>query len=379
MSEQQGLTQVNAEFLSTRAARLDGAIAKALEAKLPPAPKARPATLATPQRAAAPAAASPAATDSSSPASSATTEEAAGAVPDELAELGASAADPVEAEAAEADPGAAAVAPELAELQELGSKADLRALEKKLGLKEGILGVKNGDYAAYRRRCEAVEARAGEVETTHQNNQATLIQKFGPAVDLIQHAQRGNLQAYALTIQRTTGISIEAFIAHFAKNVQQLSPRELALEQENTRLRLSTPPSTPQDTAPAAVPAEAAVKKANDYLTAEAAGHAALKLKGGLDEVRAKWLASYDKASGSFKLAPKAAADAVVEDRRKLREQEAWVLSGKTPPKVATTRAIPRLGSSQTQPRTQNKTREQLIEEGARAMRAGKAAERRGR
>lgn len=372
------LNTIQAEFLSNRASRLDSAISTALASKLPPAPKAK----AAPPRAAA----SPAATATSQPVSSATTEAPAEAAPEADAETAALAladagtsADPTPAdELASEAPEAEAVGFDPVEVNALAKKKDLRAVEKLLGLEEGVLGATNGEYAALRRRQTEVETAAKRNAEQHDSNQATLIAKFGPTVDLIQLASKGDLAAYAATIERTTGIRIAAFVDHWSKNMPRLDPRVLHLEQENARLRGQTAPTAPQDTPPAPAADKAAVlAKVTAYVTQEAKDHPALKLKGGLAEVQEKYLGSWDKTSKSFKLTPQQAAAAVVEDRRRAREQESWILSGKTPPKKPVTRAISRTGAAETQHRPQTLTREQAIEKHAAIIRRQKAADRR--
>lgn len=379
----QTLNQVNAEFLSNRATRLDGAIAKALESKLP-APKAGKAgstasrslsSSAPPSTPASPLSSAPATPPASSPEPSADADTEADAL--EAIESG---ADPSVVAADEPQDGAAEAeqsAIDLTALTALAKKKDLRAIEKQLGLEDGILGATNGEYAALRNRQREVEAREKAEAATHEQNNRTLISKFGPTVELIDLAAKGNVRAYALALERTTGVTIAEFVKHYAANVQQMDPRVLELERENARLRQSTAPNTPQDSKAAPASAETALAKANTYIGEEVKTHAALKLKGGLDEVRTKWLASFDKRTQAFKLTPQAAADAVVDDRRKLREQESWLLAGKRPPPPPRTRALSRTGASETQPRAQNLTREQLIERGANEYRRQKAADQR--
>jgi len=380
-------TEANQAFNQARADRLGAAISQALAAKVPAAPKpskggsTRPSTAgaapASSTAAATDAAAIPASTESS-PTQPDDSTPASGAAPSP-AELGLDTAEPAEgepqdgaAEGPESGPDATAAA--------LGKKRDLRGLEKHLGLPEGHLGTQNGDWASYRRRLGEVEARAQEVEATHASNNATLIGKFGPVVDLIGLAQKGDLQAYAQLVERTTGVRIAQFVDHWSKNMPRLDPRVMQLERENAELKAQRQPAaTPEPPAAGAVTADAATQRANTYLSEAAKGHAALSLKGGLDEVRAKWLGSYKPGKG-FGLSPQAAADAVVADRRAQREQEGWVLSGKTPPKRPVTRALPRTGASEARVRERPKVdlsakegRERLIEEGAAMVRRQKA------
>jgi hypothetical protein len=375
------LTQVNAEFLSARASRLDGAISKALAGRIeaPAAPKAskgpsKSAAPASSTAAATPAAASPASTESSTQPASEPSESSGGATPEPSTTDQPDADEPQDGPA-EAEP--AALDLDRGELDTLAKKKDRRGIEKMLGLKEGTLGVGDHDYATYRRRVGEVEARERTVQATHEQNNQTLIKKFGPAVEMIERAQKGDLVAYARSIELTSGIRIETFIDHWSKNMPRLDPRVMALEQENVRLRAQTPPSTAQDT-PAQPPApDAARKKADSIVLADAKEHAALKLRGGLDDVRAKWLGSFNKATNSFGLTPTQAADAVLDDRRKAHEQEQWVLSGKKPPKKPVTRAVTRTGASESQPRKQNLTREQIIDQHAKLIQRQKIAERR--
>lgn len=381
MAEQQSpapaqtLNQVNADFLTSRATRLDTAITKALESKLPPAPKAG--------KPAAPKAAGAAASADPAPVAGA----GASAEPSDadlaLAAVGAGEAEEYAGEPAGDEPqdeatGGPETPAELAELKALGEKADLRALEKKLGLKEGVLGVKNGDWAAYRRREGELDARVAAEDTRHESNNRTLIGKFGPTVELVELAGKGNLTAYAASIERTTGLPIAQFVALWAKNVRQVDPQTLAVMQENAQLKArlgeGQPPEVKQEPAPAKK--EAALQKATTYVTEQIATHPAAKLKGGPAEVRDKWLASFQKSSNSFKLTPQQAADAVLADRRAAREQESWILSGKTPPKAPRTRAISRTGASESQPRKQTFSREELIERAAANIQRSKARER---
>lgn len=374
------LTQVNADFLNQRAARLDTAITKALASKIeaPKPPKASKGTTPTGTAgqlptASAPPASPPPASGAASPTDTDTSPAESQSEPEtDETTLGAASADEPQDGAAEGEQ----TALDRTALEALAKKKDRRGIEKLIGLPEGTLGVGDHDYAAYRRRLGEIESREQAVQATHEKNNQTLIAKFGGAVEAIERAQKGDLLAYARSIELTTGIRIATFIEHYAKNVQQLDPRILQLEQENARLRaqgqIVTQDGQIEKPAPAAV-AETARKKADTYIATEAKEHPALKLRGGPDEVRAKWLASFDKASQSFKLTPKQAADAVVEDRRKAREQEAWILSGKTPPAKPRTRTVSRTGASESQPRKQNLTREQLIERAANDWRRIKA------
>lgn len=374
----QTLTQVNAEFLSARASRLDSAISAALQGRVeaPPPPKATKGSKTGSQQTAASSPA-PATSDSAAPDS----DSASTSTPDSSSSEPSPPAGTDDASANEPQDGAAEAAEtgiDRTELEALAKKRDRRGIERLLGLKEGALGVGDHDYAAYRRRMDEVEAQATTNAETHERNNQTLIQKFGPAVDAIQLAQKGNLIGFARAIELTTGIRIATFVEHWAKNVQQLDPRILQLEQENAQLRARGQIVTQdgQVEKPAPVTAEAARTKANTRIQAEAKDHPALKLRGGLDDVRAKWLGSFDKATQAFRLTPKQAADAVLTERRSAHEQEQWVLSGKKPPKQPVTRTVPRQGASETQPRKSTLTREQIIEQHASLMRRGKLATR---
>lgn len=392
------LTQINQEFAQQRQSRLDSALTQALSSKLPPSPKG-PGTVSASSSAngaasrggrltpASPASASQTAAPATSPsagsASSTATEDSSAALPTDtgsadpgLVALGlegvpADAGAPADGEAQDGAAEAAQPAVDLGAVGEAAKKKDLRAVEKLLGLDEGVLGATNGEYAALRRRQK-------EVEEAHEKNNSILIQKFGPTSDLLTHASQGDLIAYGRTIEQTTGVPIQVFIEHWVKNIHKLTPQQL--HQSRQLVAAAQQPQvtqTPPDKAlPAPAAAEAATAKANTYLTTEAKDHPAFKLRGGLDEVRAAWLASYDKASRSFKLSPQKAADKVVADRRAAHEQEQWVLSGKTPPPKQRTRTINRTGASETNVRdTAPKSRAQLIEEGADNMRRQKQAD----
>lgn len=383
----QTLTQVNQEFQQTRVNRLDAAISQALTSRLPPAPKGKGTVAAAPS------------TSAGTPIAATVPASSSSAAPTE-----ASVADPFAV-----DPGVAALALEAvpvdtadgsdsqaqdgaAEALEPGfdreavsaaaTKKDLRAVEKLLGLDEGVLGATNADYAAYRRRCEAADDRDKALDQKQIQNNDILIRKYGPVADLVTHASKGDLIAYGRTIEQTTGVPIQVFIEHWVKNVRQLPQETLQLQRRLAQYE--TPDGrplvtqTPADKAlPAPVDKTAAETKANTYLTTEAANHPAFKLKGGIDEVRAAWLKSYDKASKAFKLTPKAAADQVVAARKAAYEQEQWVLSGRTPPAKPRTRTLSRTGASEAggAPRGPAKTRDQLIQEGAENIRRQKQAD----
>lgn len=369
------LTQINAEFAQAKATRLDTAITKALASKLPPAPKAARGTAGAAASTAPsgtvtaplPAPATPTATLGSSPEPA----HADGVDPPSAEELG---LDPGVATEPEPQDGAAEGqgGPD-PELLALAKRKDLRALEKRLGLEEGILGAANGDFAALRRQQDKVAALRAEVEAKHESNNAALIGKFGPIHDLAEHARKGDLRAYAALVERTTGIRIAAFVQHYSQNIPQMSARELHLEQENARLRGATAPTAASDPS-APVTKEAALTRANAYLQGEAKDHPALLLRGGLDEVRTKWLSAFK--NGQPGLSPKQAADAVVLDRKRAHENEQWILSGKQRPPAPTTKTLSRTGASETQVRKQSpKSREQLITEGAEMVKRQKAAD----
>lgn len=399
---QQSLTQVNQEFAQSRATRLDAAITQALATKLPPAPKAgakpSPAGSATSRPAsstpASPASASPSA--SASPAPQAPAAETTGASGSTLTEAldALPPAGSVDAEATGLAPelGATEGAPGSDDQDQDGAtepeqpgfdreavnaaatKKDLRAVERLLGLTEGVLGATNGEYAALRRR----QGEVATGEATLVQNKQQLINTFGPVADLLQKAKGGSIQAYARSIEASTGLPIQVFIEHYARNVQQVDPRTLELQQRLARYEPVDGAPAPQ--APAAAPATVATAtaKANTYITAELKEHPVLKLRGGLDDVRAKWAASFDGATKTFKLTPAKAAEAVIAERRIAREQEQWILSGKTPPPAQKRRTttIARAGSSESQPRPERKlSREELIERGAADMRRAKAAD----
>lgn len=387
----ESIAEMNSAFASARAERVNTALQNALQQKAltPPAGAIAPKASKGKPAASAPAVAGAAASAAPAPVAAATAPGDGGPsiadVQAALGEPGAEAAAEVateadapqgeaatEGEGAESDEGPA---PELAELQELGKKKDLRALEKKLGLEEGSLGVNNGSWKAYRNRLAEVEAK----EAQHVKNEEVLVAKYRAPFDLIEHAKKGDLRAYGMTIEQTTGMPIGRFIQLWTSNVQAVDPRTLELERENARLRGQGKLVEQDGTqTPAAPPAakQVALDKANTYITSEAPNHPALRLKDGLDSVRAKWLASYDKTSKTFKVTPKAAADAVVAERRAAHEQEQWILSGKTPPKKPTTRALPRAGASEMVPREDTRTRQQKIDDAARKWQQQKARER---
>jgi len=388
--------ELNSAHLQERANRLDTAITKALASKVPAPPKApkagAPPMPRTPAGTFAPASkatSAPAADTTSLPTPAPADGASAGAAGSVGDQDEPTAEEPDTEVAAEAEPQdepaeAEQTAFDPKELAALAKKKDLRAIEKKLGLEEGALGATNAEYAAYRRRVEEVESRAAAVEQAHVDNNQKLIDKFGPHYQLCEQAKKGDMRAYAGLIERTTGIPVGKFIALFSQNVQQMSPRELELERENQLFRSRGQMVTEQgqlETQKPVVDVAAATKKANEYLTAEAKDHPAFKLKGGLDDVRAKWLASWDKKTSSFKLTPQAAAAAVVAERKAQLEQEQWILSGKKPAKKPTTNAVPRTGSSETQPRGQLSDdpairRQQAIEIHSAQIRRQKAAER---
>jgi hypothetical protein len=389
----ESIAEMNSAFAAARADRVNTALQNALSQKAltPPAGAIAPKAAKGKTAAGTPASAAPAATATnagSTPAVPAAPPPGDGGpsiadVQAALGEPGAEAAPDVapEPEAPQgeaagdgeaADEGEAAVGADLAELQELGKKKDLRALEKKLGLEEGSLGVNNGSWKAYRNRLAEVEAK----ETQHVKNEEALVAKYSAPFQLIEHAKQGDLLSFAKTIEATTGITIARFVQLWSQGVQQVNPREAELERENQRLRgqgkLVEQDGT-QTPAAASTAKQVAIEKANTYITAEAKDHPVLRLKDGLDSVRAKWLASYEKSSKTFKLTPKAAADAVVAERRAEREQEQWILSGKTPPKKPTTRALPRAGASETVPRKDNRSRQEIIDSFARQIQQDKA------
>jgi hypothetical protein len=349
----ESVAELNAAHLSSRASALDSAIQGALASR-GAAPPAK-----APKAAAAPVVASAAEVPPAAP----VLEE-----PDAVAEPLES-DDPAEPLAdgddGEGD-GAEAIAADLSELQELGKKKDLRALEKKLGLEEGTLGVKNGDYAVYRRRCDELDADRAK----QQANEATLIRKFGPVVDLIQAGRGGDLKAVGATFKAAFGITVEQFIDHWSKNAERIDPRIIQLEEENTRLRAPAPKADPETKTPADARA-AATKKADDFIQAEAGSHPAFKLSGAVEGIRKLWLESH-KGNGQFGLSPKQAAGEFIKLRQAEREREAWILSGKTPPPKPRTKALARTGANETQVRTENLSREQLIERGAQKWRQEK-------
>jgi hypothetical protein len=394
----QTLTQVNQEFNQSRATRLDSAITQALNSKLPPAPKAgksgstpgastsgrSPSPPATSGTVASPAPGAPSSSTQQPTTASPDTSTPDGDADAALAALGAGAdpddtGEPALGEAVEAPAEGQQPAFDVEAVTAAATKKDLRGVEKLLGLPEGILGATNADYAAYRRRCDEVTAREKTVEQTHEANNTKLITKFGPVVDLLGAAGKGNLLAYARTIEVTTGVPIAVFVEHWAKNVRQLPPETLELQRRLSRYE--SPDGKPlalpegkQEPAAVATPAVAQAK-ADAYIAEEAKAHPALKLKDGLKDVRAKWLGSFDPKSKSWKLTPQQAADAVVEDRRKQHEQDQWILSGRTPPVRKRTNTINRTGASETQPRKENISREELILRGAENIRRQKAAD----
>lgn len=250
-------------------------------------------------------------------------------------------------------------------------KRDLRAVERLIGLEEGALGSTNGEYAALRRRTAEADARDAEFARRVEHHNTTLNEKFGAVAQLVQLAQKGDLRAFAGLVHRTTGISIPDFIKLYAQNVERVDPKVAELERENARLRgegkLLETKGEPQQ-----VTQEQGLARANQYLTGELKEHNALKLKGGLDEVRQVWLASFDPAKKSWKLSPQQAADQVIENRRKAREQEQWILSGRKPAQPET-RTVNRSQATQARPRKERPmTREQAIEFHASQMRNGK-------
>lgn len=398
----QTLTQVNHEFAAARASRLDTAISQALQAKLPPAPKGEgTASASTPagkasQAGSTPSATPPAKQTPASPASaSASTGSAPTASSDSLTPLGGlnaallgdtAAADPDQAALALADgtddtadggdgeaQGEATEAeqwtPDREAVSAAATKKDLRALEKALGLEEGVLGATNGEYAALRRRQGEVE----KGETALEGSKQQLIRVFGPVVNLVQSAKGGDLMAYARAVEVSTGIPIQVFVEHWAKNVHRIDPSRLP-----PLLQQPQQPAAVEPAPAAVVTPEAATAKANTYISGELKDHPALKLKGGLDDVRAVWLKGFDQATRTFKVTPQKAAEQVIADRRAAHEQEQWILTGRKPTAkpAPRTKTIARTGASESQPREQRKlSREELIERGAAEMRRAKVVD----
>lgn len=397
-SAAQTLTQVNHEFQAARVSRLDAAIGQALASKLPAAPKSgKPGSPpgGTPAPARTAAATSPAGDTSVVSTSDEPAPSPSSDVPPELASLATEAAPNDTADAGSSEPQEGA-----AEGQETGIDqeaikaaaaqkdpgARCRALEKALGLETGTLGATNSEYAALRRRDDRIAEREREVETVHTANQQKLIDKFGPACDLITHAGKGDLIAYGRTIEVTTGLPIAKFIELWTANVRRVDPQVLEMQRKLAQYEAQNRPTNNASdgaTPAAAPPADktAAVAKADAYIAQEAKEHPALRLRDGAADVRKAWLASFDKSSNAFRLTPKQAADQVVSERRRAHEQEQWILSGKKPPPKPRTRTVNRTGAAESQPRKENLSREQLIERGALEIRRQKAidAQRTGR
>lgn len=270
------------------------------------------------------------------------------------------------------------------ELDKLAKRKDFRGIEKLLGLEVGVLGATNSEFAALRRREDAVAAREASVTQTHESNNQKLIAKFGGVADLVQLASQGNLRAYAATVERTTGLPIRVFVDLWNQNVAQIPPDQLAIHQRAARFtqpqqapQLPAAPEAQQQPATPEAARTAALAKANAHVAAEAKGHPALALKGGADDVRQAWLSSYDKASNSFKLTPKQAADQVVQARRQENERESWLLSGRRPPAPARTRSAPRQRAEAQVVEAGPVSRQDAIEKHARIMRNAKVLERR--
>lgn len=353
---QGSLAEIESQRLSSRANLLSGAIQKALTSK-GTAPKASPKTSASP---------APAETAAGEPTDSKSPVEPSGGGTSE-SETGSAPADEFASETSEVQE--PALDPELAELQALGKKKDLRALEAKLGLEEGSLGVNNGSWAAYRRRVDEVTASEAKLES----NQRALIDRFGPPAALIERANHGDLKAYAGLIEQTTGVPIEKFIEHWSKNVEKLDPATVQLQRENELLRRRL--AAPEAPAAAPVTAQAAAAKADAYIAEEAGQHPAFKLEGAKEGVRKIWLESYDKANKGFRLSPQQAAAAFVSQRRSAYERDQWILSGKKPPpKPARTKTLSRQGASESQPRSEAPlSRQELIDRAAHKWRRLKA------
>lgn len=369
------IAEMNSSYLATRAATLNSAISTALASKDGASPQ-QPAgerSSSKPAKGAPAAAAAPAPAPASTPAPDASSGASAPAAGDTAADDAAEQPPPdtsellAQSEDAPADGDTPAA---LTELQALGKKKDLRALEKKLGLPEGHLGVQNHDYAAYRRRQE--ELSTGEANL--HNAQQVLIERYAPHVKALQVANKGDLRGYADLIELQTGVKIEEFISYWSKNIQQL-PQEVADFAAERRRKLqqgAATPETKQEPKTEPVTKEQATARADKYISEEAGNHPAFKLEGAKEGVRKIWLSSYDKSTNGFKLTPQAAANEYVKQRKAQAEREAWILSGKTPPAPARTRTPPRRGQAESQPPRQL-SREELIEQGARRWREQKA------
>lgn len=382
------VASLDAAFNQSRQTRLDGAISAALASKVPeaPPPPKAPTGKPKPAASAAPATASDGSGSSTSTGSSPALSAASPAAAPEpsLAEPAEGEADLTEVVEGEPQDGSAEAAESAFDrdaITALAKKGKLRDVEKALGLEEGVLGTRNGDYAALRRREEAVEGARQQLSQQVFDERQKLIEKFGPHHELTVLAQKGDLRAFAGLIQRTTGMRIEAFIQHWAQNVTQVSPRELELERRLAQVegqRQQPPPQAEPQTPDARA---AALGKVTTYLAGELTGHLALKLPGGADEVRAKWLANIDPATRAPRMTPQAAADAVLSERRTKAEQERWLLSGKEPPKKGGSKTVQRRGSTEARvlpdlPADPARRRESAIEFHAAQMKRGKAAER---
>ena len=370
----QSLAEINSNFLQSRADRLNVALQTALASKDKPTQKPGSAGSTATAKPSKPAAGK--ATAQTAPAAESVSIAPAADESGDAAEEPATATSaPDDSQSDDDSTGAdddsdnsQALAPELQPLAELGKKKDLRALEKALGLPEGHLGVKNGDYAAYRRRESEVTEREQAVVT----NEHKLIQRFGPPAALIEKANAGDLRAYADLIEKTTSVPIDTFVEFWVKNVTKLDPETIRLRRENEELRRGRAPEKQDEQKPVKVTAESAAASADKYIQEEAGNHPAFKLEGAKEGVRKIWLASLNPKTKGFNLTPQQAASEFVKQRRAQIERESWITAGNKPPQTPRTRTRSRQGAGHTRAPSTPPTREQLIERGAAAWRAQK-------
>lgn len=360
----ESIAEQNSAYLANRATALNSAIQTALSSKDAPTPKpskdARPAPggAPTPPKAKPSTGSQTTIVPSIVAPADPSPEESTSTIADDAA-TGLETDAPSDDAAPEPEP----AHPDVEELQAIGKKRDLRALELKLGLPEGHLGVNNGTWAAYRKRADELAAAT----TQHEQNESTLVQRYAPIVEAIQSARKGDLRAYANAIAKTTGVTVEQFIAYWSKNVQSIDTTGHTVQEPAPK---QLPPAEDQS-----AKREAAIVRVDKYLTEEAGNHPAFKLQGAQEGVRKIYLASYDKATRGFKLTAQAAASQYVAERRAAHENENWILSGKKRPKAATTQTLSRSKAADAQPRDQPMSRDQAIEHHAAIIRRQKARE----
>lgn len=192
-------------------------------------------------------------------------------------------------------------------------------------------------YAIAERRLNKAKQRETALATREQTltrAEQRLTQVFGAPHEVKEAYAKGEYHAAAKALERWLGDDFATVTQKIARQTAGLSPERLAELEERDRLRRENAELAREKAErEQRGKAETTRAQALSTVTSKAAGHPALKVRGGAELILQELEASWDAAAKGFRLTIQQAADRVVAQRK--ADAEALGLRAAPPPAPA--------------------------------------------